>query len=542
MFIENKNISRLTRPILLLALVSLSIYFIGFKVLSIRTEEERLNQRQAVTSFVRQFATRLQIEVNSDLDLLNGFLAAMTINPDISDDDFNLYASHIVVERPRIINIALTRDYIITNVFPLKGNEAALGLNYKNQPDQLQAVERVKSSGEIVIAGPINLVQGGKGIIGRVPIFNNKDDQRNFAGFISTVIDYDQLLVDVDLKSTTQNLILAIRGRDGQGAQGEIFHGDPSIFKRDDSIILDVSLPNGYWQMAAMPKSGWVTSPRDSRNIILFFALIWLIFTILIIIGEIRKKEKEELVTALSKAQAANKAKTTFLANLSHDLRTPLNAINGFSEIIVNKLYGADFNKNYVDAANMIHQSGKTLLSTINNLLVIAGNENKDNILNEQLFDIKSVLELSCKQAKFLSDDKEQKLLWQIDNKIGDFIGDADQISRIFTNLINNAIKFSPELSLIQVSLKLTDNGDLEFMVIDQGPGIPEDKIADVMKPFEQLNDRPDIANNGSGLGLAIVDTFVTQHQGKFAFIPADSGLIAKVTLPKERIIHKAGL
>lgn len=539
MFVSNENRLPLLRPILLLALNSLLIFMVCIKVLNIRTLEEKFNQEQFVTSFIGQFATRLQIEINSDLDLLNGFLAALTINSDLSDEDFNLYALNIVGKRPRINNIALAQDYVITNVFPLKGNEAVLGLDYKTIPEQLEAVERVRTAGQIVIAGPLDLIQGGKGIIGRVPIFKNADSEKIFLGFISTVIDYEQLMLDVDLPSITQDYNIAIRGRDGFGAEGEIFMGDFGNFTNGDSVLLDISLPNGSWQIAVVPKSGWITFPSEGSYIIFFFALIWLIFAILIIVSEIRKREKEKLIVALKKAQAANKAKTTFLANLSHDLRTPLNAINGFSEMIVNKLYGPEFNHNYVKAANMIHQSGRTLLNTINNLLNIAGDENADKKLDEQEFDIKAALNLACTQASFLSEGKKQKLSLTIGEDIGDFKGDLDQVSRIFTNLINNAIKFSPESSLIEVILKLSDKGDLEFMVVDQGPGIPKDKLTDVMKPFEQLNDRPDIANNGSGLGLAIVDMFVKQHDGHFVLLPTEKGLIAKVSLPKERIVER---
>jgi PAS domain S-box-containing protein len=170
-------------------------------------------------------------------------------------------------------------------VYPLKGNERALGLNYFNIPDQREAVLRVMKEKTTVVAGPVNLIQGGVGVISRTPVFlkdfSASQHEPFYWGIVSTVIDFDTLIKSAELADGVhQNIRFALRGKDGMGANGITFWGDAKIFTMDP-ILMSISLPSGSWQIAALPINGWpVFNPLRSLYFLLG-CLLSLIFSFL---------------------------------------------------------------------------------------------------------------------------------------------------------------------------------------------------------------------------------------------------------------------
>ena len=149
-------------------------------------------------------------------------------------------------------------------VAPLKGNESAIGLDYRENEAQREAALRARDSGELVLAGPVDLVQGGKGFIGRFPVF--ADDGHGgsyFWGIVSAVVDRDRLYRESGLLADDLPIELAITGRDGKGGAGERFFGDAST-AADNPVIADVILPSGSWRIAAVPKGGWDVLPANA--------------------------------------------------------------------------------------------------------------------------------------------------------------------------------------------------------------------------------------------------------------------------------------
>ena len=177
----------------------------------------------------------------------------------------------------QIRNIAAAPDLVIKYMYPLEGNEAALGLNYRTQPKQIQSVLKAKQSRELSLAGPLNLVQGGLGLISRIPVFLKDDDGHEyFWGIISTVIDVNEFYQQSGLFSSELEIEVAIRGKDGLGEQGDVFFGDPDIFTQKH-IKSTITLPNGSWQIAAKPVGGWTEAPDDiwqQRSYILIATLL----------------------------------------------------------------------------------------------------------------------------------------------------------------------------------------------------------------------------------------------------------------------------
>jgi signal transduction histidine kinase/CheY-like chemotaxis protein len=194
----------------------------------------------------------------------------VAMNPDFTQEDF---ARSIAVQfngDHDLRNIALARDMVIQFMYPMEGNEAALGLDYTTLPDQFEAAQKAIEINEIVLAGPVSLVQGGTGIIARTPV-HYKDPstgEEKFWGLSSVVMLIDSIIVKAGITQGYNDLRIAIRGKDALGADGDVFWGDESIFMHNPTVQT-IELPYGSWQIGAIPEQGWASQT------VYFSALLW---------------------------------------------------------------------------------------------------------------------------------------------------------------------------------------------------------------------------------------------------------------------------
>jgi len=210
---------------------------------------------------------RLEGEVNSNLLLVQGLAAVIAAQPNMDQTEFARIAKNLTNKGNALRNIVGAPDMVASLLYPVAGNEAVLGLNYRTHPTQSAEAMRAMEQGKPIIAGPLELVQGGIGIIAREPVFIVEDPgipPRPW-GLISAVLDTDELYRVTGLDKVDHGLQLAIRGTDGTGADGPVFFGEPQVFQQTP-VTLDVSLPSGSWQLAAMPAAGWGES--DSTLVI----------------------------------------------------------------------------------------------------------------------------------------------------------------------------------------------------------------------------------------------------------------------------------
>ncbi|NSY36658.1 ATP-binding protein [Leisingera sp. ANG59] len=205
--------------------------------------------------------SRLEGQLNGDYQRLRGLAAMLATEPDMGQERFSQIAGQVLEGKTAIRHIAAAPGLVVTLVHPMKGNEAALGLNYNKNEAQRAAAHRVRDSGEMVLAGPVNLVQGGSGFIYRLPIFTGTGEHRQFWGILSAVVETDTLYAGTGMHHGSA-LELALTGRDGTGAAGQQFFGTAGIFA-DNPVLLDITLPAGSWQLAARPQDGWQNSPEN---------------------------------------------------------------------------------------------------------------------------------------------------------------------------------------------------------------------------------------------------------------------------------------
>jgi len=205
-------------------------------------------------------AIRAQLEgnINSNVMLVKGLVIAISLEPEMTQQRFVDLSTPLLTGQSQINNIAAAPNLVIRYMNPIAGNEAAIGLDYNLVPDQIESVNLVRRTGKLILAGPVDLVQGGQGFIARIPVFTASDTNgdKKFWGIVASVIDVERFFNGSGLYDEELDAEIAIRNQNIPGARGTVIFGDPDIFT-SDPVLSEIALPYGTWLLAAIPKGGW---------------------------------------------------------------------------------------------------------------------------------------------------------------------------------------------------------------------------------------------------------------------------------------------
>jgi two-component system cell cycle sensor histidine kinase PleC len=255
------------------------------------------------------------------------------------------------------------------------------------------------------------------------------------------------------------------------------------------------------------------------------------------LIGEL-EQAKAKSDEARRHAEAANIAKSRFLAQMSHELRTPLNAILGFSEVMTNELFGAHTVPAYKDYASDIHNSGVHLLGLINEILDLSRIEAGRYELNEEAVALVQVAQECHHLLKLRAATRGMVIHDLFEPDMPRLWADERATRQICLNLLSNAIKFTPQGGEIWLKVGWTAAGGQYLSVRDTGPGIPENEIPIVLDSFGQGSNAIKSAEQGAGLGLPIVKSLIELHGGTFSLkSKLREGTEVVVTFPPERVM-----
>ncbi|MFN8381713.1 MAG: ATP-binding protein [Anaerolineales bacterium] len=210
----------------------------------------------------------------------------------------------------------------------------------------------------------------------------------------------------------------------------------------------------------------------------------------------------------------ANRVKDEFLANMSHELRTPLNGILGFSEALLDGVYG-ELVKRQGYAVNMIYSSGEHLLELINDILDISKIEAGKSDFRFEEVEVNQICHSSIIFIKHLANKKSITVEYTISEADTILIADPRRLKQILINLLSNAVKFTPEKGKVILEVKVDAQECLiHFSVTDTGIGITPENLPKLFTPFVQLDVGLSRKYEGSGLGLALVKKMVEMHLG----------------------------
>ena len=250
---------------------------------------------------------------------------------------------------------------------------------------------------------------------------------------------------------------------------------------------------------------------KNLENIFTYFVVVIIILLGSFVIKQVVRKNKDlEDITKKAKeseeeAHIANEAKSQFLANMSHEIRTPLNAIIGFSDILSN----SNMESGDKEKAEIISKSAKALLNIINDILDISKIESGKYEISKTNFDLKELLDQIVQLYAVNTKQKSIRFLYTLDETIPNFVfSDETKIKQVLSNILSNAIKFTPENKKVTFSVKLLDLKNniakVRFSVKDEGIGISDKNQKNIFEPFSQADGTISRKYGGTGLGLAI--------------------------------------
>lgn len=503
------------------ALLAASLILAAFFAERINDEQHAATVRAEVQNHLLPIRDRLEGNLNSDLQLVKGLVSAIALEPELDQKRFEQATRPLFSGRTQLRNIGAAPDMVVRLMYPIQGNEKAIGLDYRKVPSQFEAAEQARRTRHIILAGPLDLVQGGTGLVARLPVYlPNDDGEDRFWGLVSAVIDAERLFRGSGLMDGRLPIEIAIRGRDAKGSGGEVFLGRPELFA-SNPVLADIMLPYGSWQMAAIPRNGWPAAPENTWQLRLGLALISAILLgAFFVLGQALK----EASIARERAEAANLAKSQFLATMSHEIRTPMNGVLGMAQLLLTPGLSEQERKEY---AQTILDSGETLLTLLNEILDLSKIEAGRIELLPAAIDPRQIVEetmsLLAEQAR--SKGLEIEAAWH--GPEGQcYKVDPIRLRQMLANLISNAIKFTPK-GFVRVEAseveRIGGSALLKFSVTDSGIGIPPEKQSLLFKPFSQVDGSLTRKHGGTGLGLSIVGSLARLMGGE-AGVESESG------------------
>lgn len=232
------------------------------------SERKHSNQRVAVLSELSTRRAKLEGIISSTFNITQGLVHIISYQGNISPELFNALTSRAMKDNPNIRNVALAPGNVVSMVYPYIGNELVIGLKYEENEGQRESVFKAMETKKPLLAGPVELVQGGIALIERSPVFIESDSLDSYWGMVSIVAHINTIINQADLEDSEEFTFL-ILGKDGKGIHGDPIWGNSLVLEMDP-VILEVAIPGGNWTLMAVPKFGW---QKESSFNSLYFLL-----------------------------------------------------------------------------------------------------------------------------------------------------------------------------------------------------------------------------------------------------------------------------
>lgn len=463
---------------------------------------------------------RIKSQLNRYLDVSEFFQNIIGSGHQMDSKEFQALSQMISDDSQIIKVIEQAPDGVVKDIYPLKGNEAAFGIDMLNNPARKYEANLAMKSGQYTIAGPYELNQGGLGSLLFEPIYiTDKSGEKSFWGFSILVLDWNRFLEELELdKLTDASYCYQMWKKDGNsGKKTIIAQGGDAIHK--GAVQISCKVPNDTWYFEIIPHTGWVTVKQQALVFLVAISIAVLATAICYLMLHRKQREKlytEEIRKSAEKARKANEAKTRFLFNMSHDIRTPMNAIVGFSGLLEKSIHDE---KKSLDYIKKIRVSSDILLTIINQVLEMARIESGKITLSSESVNIREMVE--AMNTVFESSLTKKSLEYQCSlNVVHDqILCDKTKMEEIILNVVSNSIKYTNPHGKITVSIDELDsedekNANYKVVVEDNGIGMSQDYLPHIFEEFSREHTSTETRVAGTGLGLPIVKSLVDRMGG----------------------------
>lgn len=502
---------------LVVGIISFFIVSVCGQLLNRNTVNEE-KMRAAFTA--ETTVNRIRSQLNRYLDVSEFFQNIIESGHQMDSKEFQALSQMISDDSQIIKVIEQAPDGVVKDIYPLKGNEAAFGIDMLNSPARKHEANLAMKSGQYTIAGPYELNQGGLGSLLFEPIYiTDKSGEKSFWGFSILVLDWNRFLEELELdKLTDASYCYQMWKKDGNsGKKTIIAQGGDAIHK--GAVQISCKVPNDTWYFEIIPHTGWVTVKQQALVFLVAVSIAVLATAICYLMLHRKQREKlytEEIRKSAEKARKANEAKTRFLFNMSHDIRTPMNAIVGFSGLLEKSLHDEKKSLGYI---KKIRVSSDILLTIINQVLEMARIESGKITLNPESVNIREMVE--AMNTVFESSLTKKSLEYQCSlNVVHDqILCDKTKMEEIILNVVSNSIKYTNPHGKITVSIDELDsedekNANYKVVVEDNGIGMSQDYLPHIFEEFSREHTSTETRVAGTGLGLPIVKSLVDRMGG----------------------------
>ena len=497
-------------------LVFIFIFLAVWCVIWIINQSQERREKLKATYTAESTVSRVESQLSKYLAESDLMKQIVEKEYDIDNEQFDKLAELMQEDEDVIEARELAEDGVVSRIYPMEGNEAAMGLDMLQNPARKKEARLARLSGEYTIAGPYELVQGGTGALLFDPAYiTDQNGEEKFWGFSILVMNWDNFIQEVELEKLEE------AGYGYQIWKKDLYTGEKIIIDESENSNLNNSLevacsvPNDTWYFEIVPENGWITVSQKVFGVIISIAL-----AVMASVGYWQYKmrrykdilHEEELEKAAIEARMANEAKTRFLFYMSHDIRTPMNAIIGFADLLEKHL---DDKKRVIDYISKIKHSSSFLLSLINYVLEMARIESGKATLKTETGDLKNLV--NTLNDVFEPSIEEKKLQYTCNLKVENPYVHCDKtkLREILLNVISNSIKYTPEGG--SVTVDITEEGhDAEkkvsfyrFTIEDTGIGMSKEYLPHIFEEFSREHTSTESKVIGTGLGLPIVKSLV---------------------------------
>ena len=531
---KNKIDKKVIRIRAALVFLTMFVIILGCTFLVNENQKKREQLKAAYTA--ESTISRVEVQLNrymAESDLVKKSIEDGLM---ISDAQF-AQLSRLMQDEDYIIKAhEIAKDGIVSQIYPIQGNENAMGFNILEDSERKKAARRARDSGEYTLAGPFELVQGGTGVLLFDPVYQiDAQGNKKFWGFSILVMDWEKFIDKMELnKLEDAGYHYQIWKRDNKDNE-KVVIAQCVNFEKEDTLEVACEVPNDTWYFEIIPENGWITSIQKLWGLLISFMTAFIIMTVYLQFRMRCYREQiheTELEKAVHEAKCANEAKTRFLFNMSHDIRTPMNAIIGFADLLEKHIDEKERVRDYI---GKIKSSSEFLLSLINYVLETARIESGKTTLKKEVCCasrlIESLIDVFepevCKKGLTYSYTKD------IEHEY--VMGDETKVREIFINIIGNSLKYTPAGGKITIDIReipFDRENYIAYKIVveDTGIGMSEDYLPHIFEEFSREHTSTESKVVGTGLGLPIVKALIDLMGGTIE-IESEAGKGTKTTV-----------